>query len=104
MEDLSVKTKSEGVIHCCYGKCNSDTKHREKCERWIKACGRPAGNFNVQKIKRGTQICSKHFIGGQEPKTEHPHPKPALFHTDEQVCLPIYNVHVLIMCVCSVAR
>ena len=66
METAMVKHKSEGVKHCCYGTCNSDTRRthredmkdvyfipfpkpiaqREKCERWIKACGRPTEDFN----------------------------------------------------------
>ena len=82
MEEIDFKTKSEGVKHCCYGTCNSDTRYRHRdgmkdvffipfpkpttkreiCERWIKACGRPLNDFNVQKIKRCTYICSKHFI------------------------------------------
>ena len=51
----------------------------------IKACGRPAEVFNVQKIKRCTYICSKHFVGGHGPTIDHPDPIPALLHTDEQV-------------------
>ena len=105
MEEIDLKTKSEGVKHCCYGTCNSDTRYRHRdgmkdvffipfpkpttkreiCERWIKACGRPLNDFNVQKIKRCTYICSKHFIGGKGPTAEYPDPIPALLHTDEQV-------------------
>ena len=107
-----IKIKSEGVKHCCYGTCNSDTRYRhregmegvrfipfpkplsqkEKCERWIKACGRPLEDFNVGKIKRCTYICSKHFIGGNGPTPEHPDPIPALLHSDEQVG----NMHIFL--------
>jgi hypothetical protein len=105
METAMVKHKSGGVKHCCYGTCNSDTRHthrgdmkdvyfipfpkpitqREKCERWIKACGRPTEDFNVQKIKRCTYICSKHFHGGKGPTELHPDPIPALLHNDDEV-------------------
>jgi hypothetical protein len=27
---------------------------REKCVKWIKACGRPEDDFNIMKIKRST--------------------------------------------------
>jgi len=103
METAKPKCKSEGIKHCCYGTCNSDTRYRsredmngvffipfpkpitqgEKCVKWIKACGRQ--NFNIKKIKRCTYICSKHFVGGKGPTTDHPDPIPALLHTDEQV-------------------
>jgi hypothetical protein len=59
----------------------------QKCEKWIKACGRPAEDLNVQKIKRSTYICSKHFVGGRGPTPDNPDPIPALLHTDEQVHL-----------------
>ena len=105
MDTFKRKHKSEGAKHCCYGTCNSDSRYRQresmdnvffipfpkpitqkaKCEKWIKACGRTADDFNVDKIKRYTYICSKHFIGGNGPTSEHPDPIPALLHTDEQV-------------------
>ena len=118
MEDIPVKHKSEGVKHCCYGTCNSDTRYRhredmqgvyfipfpkpitqkEKCERWIKTCGRPAEDFNVQKIKRCTYICSKHFVGGHGPTIDHPDPIPALLHTDEQVSVIfVYFINVRVL-------
>ncbi|CAG2200252.1 unnamed protein product [Mytilus edulis] len=58
---------------------------REKCERWIKACGRLQEDFNVDKIKRCTYMCSKHFVGGKGPTDIHPDPMPALLHNDEQL-------------------
>ncbi|CAC5404724.1 unnamed protein product [Mytilus coruscus] len=105
MEVAQVKHKSEGVKHCCYGTCNSDTRYRhrddmngvffipfpkpitqrEKCERWIKACGRPKKDFNVDKIKRCTYMCSKHFVGCKGPTELHPDPLPALLHNEEQI-------------------
>ncbi|XP_052065138.1 uncharacterized protein LOC127704938 [Mytilus californianus] len=105
MDAVQVKHKSEGVKHCCYGICNSDTRYRhrddmkdvffipfpkpitqrEKCERWIKACGRLQEDFNVDKIKRYTYMCSKHFVGGKGPTDIHPDPMPALLQKDEQL-------------------
>ncbi|XP_063425343.1 uncharacterized protein LOC134708626 [Mytilus trossulus] len=61
------------------------TTRRETCLKWIKACGRPGNDFNVDKIKRSTYICSKHFVGESGPTAENPDPIPALLHTDEQV-------------------
>ena len=58
---------------------------RKKNERWIRACGRLAEDFNVQIIKRCTYMCSKHLIGGNEPTTNHPCPIAALLHIGEQV-------------------
>lgn len=103
--ELPQQSKSEGNKHCCYGTCNSDTRYRhreemkdvffipfpkpttrrETCLKWIKACGRPGNDFNVDKIKRSTYICSKHFVGESGPTAENPDPIPALLHTDEQV-------------------
>ena len=83
------------VKHCCYGDCNSDSRYtgkrkdmhnvffipfpkpktkREKCERWIRLCGRMF--FNVYNIRKDTYICSKHFEGGKGPTKENPDPLP----------------------------
>ncbi|XP_038062946.1 uncharacterized protein LOC119733458 [Patiria miniata] len=77
---------------CCYGTCKSDTRHpdprhkviffpfpktksnREKCLRWIKACGRPHSDLNVYKINKDKYVCSKHF---KEPSSIYPDPIPA---------------------------
>ena len=81
-----------GVQKCAHGKCNSDSryKHKEnmkdvkfftfpfpdlnndldhntmKCRDWIKACGRPADQLNVQLILKDKiqqkyyyKVCSK---------------------------------------------
>ena len=81
--------------HCFYCKCNSNCRYAEiprmknvgwvpfpkpktnmeKCERWIRACGRD--NFTVDKVKKWTFIFTKHFIGGAGPTTDHPDPIPA---------------------------
>ncbi len=118
MEHTKEKHQSEGVKHCCYGTCNSDTiyRHREsmkdvffipfpkpitqreKCVKWIKACGRPEDDFNIMKIKRSTYICSKHFVGEKGPTFEFPDPIPALLHTDEQVCCFHYSLFTLVIC------
>lgn len=65
--------------HCCWGECNSDTRYPERCEniqfipfvkptkpwnrdqclRWIRACGRPQDQLNINKIKKHHYICSK---------------------------------------------
>ena len=83
--------------HCCYGTCNSDSRYRDrpgmegvffinfpkpktqldKCMRWIKCCGRPHSQFNINRIKKMTFICSKHFVGGKGPTELHPDPIPA---------------------------
>ena len=83
--------------HCCYGVCNSNTRYygkrkdmenvvfipfpkpktqREKCERWVKLCGRQ--HFTVNSITKDTYMCSKHFVGGKGPTKENPDPLPAL--------------------------
>ena len=85
------------VKHCCYGDCNSDSRYvgkredmgnvnfipfpkpktqREKCERWIRLCGRKY--FTVDNIRKETYICSKHFKGKNGPTKEYPDPLPAL--------------------------
>ncbi|KAI0237607.1 hypothetical protein LSAT2_011837 [Lamellibrachia satsuma] len=83
--------------HCCYGTCNSDSRYadrpdmqgvffinfpkpktqREKCEKWIRRCGRPKEQFNVDRVKKMTFICSKHFVGRKGPTSDHPDPTPA---------------------------
>ena len=35
---------------------------REKCLKWISLCGRPHKDFNVDKIRDYTYICSKDFV------------------------------------------
>ena len=65
------------VVRCAWGTCNSDQRYperlvglkfhsfpnpknnREKCERWIKACGRPHWQLNVDRINKNKAICSK---------------------------------------------
>ena len=85
------------VKHCCYGDCNSDSRYvgrredmeniffipfpkpktqREKCERWIRLCGRKF--FTVENVRKETYICSKHFVGDKGPTKENPDPLPAL--------------------------
>ncbi|XP_056152611.1 uncharacterized protein LOC130127078 isoform X2 [Lampris incognitus] len=92
------------IKHCCYGKCNSDSRYAdsphmvgvrflnfpkpkqrlEKCLRWIRACGRPHEQFNVNKVHKMTFICTKHFVGGEGPTDNHPDPIPARY-CQEQV-------------------
>lgn len=63
--------------HCVWGMCNADSRYperypgvqfipfvkpkreREKCIRWIKACGRPHSQLSVQKINKWMYICSR---------------------------------------------
>ena len=106
-----------GTKHCCYGVCNSDSRYperpemagvffltfpkpltkREKCLRWIKACGRPHDTFNIQKINRATYICSLHFVGRKGPTAEHPDPIPATA-CPEQASLLFYCGQFLKKC------
>ena len=51
--------------------------NKEKCHRWIRACGRADHDFNATKINKDVYICSKHFVGGVGPTKEHPDPIPA---------------------------
>ena len=92
------KNKKPGANkHCCYGICNSDSRYMEKehmcgvffipfpkpksnenkCKKWIAACGRE--NFTVDKVKKWTYICSKHFVGGKGPTECHPDPIPTTY-------------------------
>ncbi|KAI4876934.1 hypothetical protein NFI96_030243 [Prochilodus magdalenae] len=79
---------------CCWGACDSDTtypertegvlfvpfpkpkRNAEKCQLWIKLCGRPHSVLNISNITRDTYVCSKHFVDGK-PTAEHPHPVDA---------------------------
>jgi hypothetical protein len=65
------------VRRCAWGTCNADCRYPEKmigirfitfpnpktklekCLRWIKACGRPHDQLNVDKIDKNKVICSK---------------------------------------------
>jgi hypothetical protein len=65
------------VKHCSYGKCNSDSRYPERLHgvrfisfpkpstnrqqslRWIRACGRPHHQLNIDTIKKDHYICSK---------------------------------------------
>lgn len=46
----------------------------DKCMRWIKACGRPHEQLNVDRINKHKAVCSKHFVGGNGPTTMYPDP------------------------------
>jgi hypothetical protein len=48
-----------------------------KCKKWISACGREY--FTIDKVKKWTYICSKHFVGGTGPTEENPDPIPATY-------------------------
>ncbi|XP_077989941.1 uncharacterized protein LOC144444401 [Glandiceps talaboti] len=84
------------VKRCAWGLCTSDSRYPsrlvggvyfvpfpkpksnlEKCKRWIVLCGRPAHQLSVEKIDHHIYVCSKHFIGGNGPSSEFPHPLPA---------------------------
>ncbi|KAG5283563.1 hypothetical protein AALO_G00043430 [Alosa alosa] len=87
------------VKRCCYGTCNTDSRYKDrvenivfvpfpkppkemgKCLRWIKLCGRPHQQLNVNKLRNhGTAkhfyVCSKHFVEGK-PTQDHPDPLSA---------------------------
>ncbi|XP_062577807.1 uncharacterized protein LOC134239658 [Saccostrea cucullata] len=82
------------VKTCAYGKCNSDTRYperiqgvrfipfpkpktqKDKCLRWIRACGRPHYQLNESRIDRHTFICTKHFMDSSGPTGEYPDPVP----------------------------
>ena len=71
MDSSKEVLNTEGNKRCCYGTCNNDSRYRsredmqgvffipfpkpltrrETCEKWIKACGRPADDFNPSKKK-----------------------------------------------------
>lgn len=84
------------VLRCAWGTCNVDERYPdrlqngvklilfpkpktnlEKCLRWIKACGRPHDQLNVQRINKHKAVCSKHFVGGNGPTVQFPDPVPA---------------------------
>ncbi|XP_033731763.1 uncharacterized protein LOC117321455 [Pecten maximus] len=46
----------------------------DKCMRWIKACGRPHEQLNVDRINKHKAVCSKHFVGGNGPTAMYPDP------------------------------
>ena len=98
-----------GVKHCAWGTCTSDSRDKEKehmrdvkfysfpkpdlqndfcertirCRNWIKACGGPHSQLNLQKIEPDYKkyryyyvVCSKHFPDGK-PTDQYPDPVPA---------------------------
>ncbi|KAL1266978.1 hypothetical protein QQF64_002653 [Cirrhinus molitorella] len=88
---------------CAYGLCKSDTRYPksldgvveffpfpkpktqgERCRTWIKQCGRPHSQLNVDRINKNTYVCSKHFIDGR-PTPAHPDPLPALTYDRSNV-------------------
>ncbi|KAK3085034.1 hypothetical protein FSP39_023160 [Pinctada imbricata] len=81
------------VLRCAWGTCNGDERYPErqgpdgrlilfpkpktepeKCLRWIKACGRPHEQLNINKINKHKAVCSKHFVGGKGPTELFPDP------------------------------
>ena len=95
--------------HCCWGKCNNDSRYPErlpkslkemqaagknifipfpkpsqdieKCKRWINACSREG--FDTSKVTRNTYICAVHWVGDKGPTAENPDPLKANFTTKE---------------------
>ena len=65
-------------LNCCYGGCKSNSRKKEAgvtfipfpkpskypeiARKWVQLCGR--SDFTLDKIKRHTYICSKHFPVG----------------------------------------
>ncbi|KAK3085781.1 hypothetical protein FSP39_008650 [Pinctada imbricata] len=98
------------VKRCCYGTCNSNSRYPErldgakfipfpkkisnhdKCMRWIKACGRPHYQLNIENITKDTYICSKHFVGGNGPTLDNPDPIPADGSTPRTARKPIKRI------------
>lgn len=92
---LVKKSNMVTTKHCCYGTCQSDSRYSdrehmkgvfflpfpkpkkdlEKCKKWVHACRRAA--FTTNSVTKDTYICSKHFVGGNGPTPENPHPIPA---------------------------
>ncbi|KAL3881638.1 hypothetical protein ACJMK2_028051 [Sinanodonta woodiana] len=85
------------VKRCQWGLCNSDSRYPnrlnggvkfipfpkprrnlEKCKRWIKACGGPHDQLNVDTVDDNYHmfVCTKHFPDG-EPTDRYPDPIPA---------------------------
>ena len=65
------------VLRCAWGTCNNDERYPErmtdcrfisfpkpktqyeKCLRWVKACGRPHDQLNIERINKHKAVCSK---------------------------------------------
>ncbi|KAL4229880.1 hypothetical protein ACF0H5_010271 [Mactra antiquata] len=96
------------VKRCSWGECNSDTRYKDRlqggvvffpfpkpkyrletCRRWIKACGRPHHQLNVDKVSGNYNlyVCSKHFHDGQ-PTEAFPDPIQATGSASMQTCTP----------------
>ncbi|XP_060077043.1 uncharacterized protein LOC132556625 [Ylistrum balloti] len=83
------------VLRCAWGTCTADERYPqrlngarlilfpkpktnlEKCLRWIKTCGRPHDQLNVNRINKHKAVCSTHFEGGNGPTALFPDPLPA---------------------------
>ena len=46
----------------------------DMCKKWAIACGRDG--FTYKNVTAHTYICTKHFVGGNGPTKDHPHPIP----------------------------
>ncbi|XP_066534477.1 uncharacterized protein si:dkey-20i10.7 isoform X2 [Hoplias malabaricus] len=104
-EGVSVSLVSaEMVKRCAWGDCKSDTRYPnrvegvvfypfpkpktnfQKCEQWIRLCGRPQHRLNIHTISKNTYVCSKHFVNGG-PSDEYPDPLDALDETNSpKIC------------------
>ncbi|OWF41636.1 hypothetical protein KP79_PYT25042 [Mizuhopecten yessoensis] len=90
------------VIQCAWGEFNTDERYPErldggrfilfpkpktnldKCKRWIKACGRPHKQLNIEQINKHKAVCSKHFVGENGPTASYPDPIQADGSTSTQ--------------------
>ncbi|CAH3139741.1 unnamed protein product [Pocillopora meandrina] len=83
------------VLRCAWGTCNADERYPErlnggrfilfpkpkteleKCKRWIKNCGRPHEQLNLERVNKHKAVCSSHFVGGNGPTEKWLDPVPA---------------------------
>jgi THAP domain len=75
-----------GVYFISFAKVKGEP---ERLQKWVNACGRQA--FTVHRVTKDTYICSKHFVGGAGPTTEHPDPVPA-YYCKFQVISVFYKI------------
>ena len=66
------RRKMVSTKHCCWGKCKTDSRYREKWPKSLKEVEESGKKVTEANITRNTYICALHWSGEKGPSEEFP--------------------------------